>query len=73
MDNIIEIESGIDAYRKQLPDSGSLLEAKILIVKAQNIMQKHIERNFIPSAWRHQNIIRDSIMDNPERQFVYES
>lgn len=51
--SIIEIESRINTLRQSIPSGGNLEEAKILICKAQNIIQKHIEKTHIPSAWLH--------------------
>ena len=51
--SIIEIESRINTLRQSIPSGENLEEAKILICKAQNIIQKHIEKTHTPSAWLH--------------------
>ena len=51
--NIIEIESAIDSLRHELPNTKDLEEASVLLCRAQNIMQKHIEKNYPVSEWVH--------------------
>ena len=51
--NIIEIEAQVDALRHCMPNNKDLEEAKVLLCKAQNIMQKHIEKAYAPSEWVH--------------------
>lgn len=51
--NIIEIEAQIDTLRHCIPTNKDLDEAKVLLCKAQNLMQKHIEKAYAPSEWMH--------------------
>lgn len=52
--DIIEIEECLGELRKQIKDTtDDLTEAKVLICKAQNIIQKWIEKNKPQSEWKH--------------------
>lgn len=52
--DIIEIEECLGELRKQIKDNNEeLTESKILICKAQNIIQKWIEKNRSRSEWKH--------------------
>jgi len=51
--DIIEIENQIGTLRHAIPSNKDLEEAKVFICKAQNIMQKHIEKAYSPSEWMH--------------------
>ena len=52
--DIIEIEECLGELRKQIKDTTEdLTEAKVLICKAQNIIQKWIEKNKPNAEWKH--------------------
>jgi hypothetical protein len=52
--DIIEIEECLGELRKQIKDTTEeLTDAKVLICKAQNIIQKWIEQNKPRSEWKH--------------------
>ena len=52
--DIIEIEECLGELRKQIKDTtDDLTEAKVLICKAQNIIQKWIEKNKTNAEWKH--------------------
>lgn len=55
--NIIEIEAQIDTLRHCMPTNKDLDEASVLLCRAQNLMQKHIEKAYAPSEWRHTNTV----------------
>jgi len=54
---IIEIEWQIDTLRNCIPTNKDLDEAKVLLCRAQNLMQKHIEKAYPPSEWQHTRTI----------------
>lgn len=52
--DIIDIEECLGELRKQIKDNTEeLTESKILICKAQNIIQKWIEQNKPNIEWKH--------------------
>lgn len=53
--NIIEIERNLDILRKNIQDTAKLNEAKVLICKAQNLIQNWIENNYTIEYWQHRN------------------
>jgi hypothetical protein len=56
--SIIEIEQTLAYLRQTLDkeDTLQLEEAKISMCKAQNILQKYIEKTYNKSQWKHINI-----------------
>ena len=57
---IIQIEREIDELRNLIPDNKDLDEARRLICQAQNIMQKHIQKAFVPAEWKHTRTVAPS-------------
>lgn len=54
--NIIEIDSILSEIRKTISkDHKNLNQVNILLVQAQNLIQKHIETNYHKSVWKHVN------------------
>jgi hypothetical protein len=55
--DIIEIEQSLGYLRNALKEESTQIdEAKILICKAQNIIQKWIEKNYAKDKWKHINM-----------------
>lgn len=51
--SIIEIEAQLDTLRHCLPSGNKMEEVAVLICKAQNILQDHIEKTYTPDKWVH--------------------
>jgi hypothetical protein len=56
--SIIEIEQTLGYLRQSIDkeDTLQLEEAKISLCKAQNIIQKYIEKNYSKTQWKHINL-----------------
>lgn len=55
--NLIEIERALDVLRKDIPDNiKQIEESKFLICKAQNILQKYIEKIEPTQNWKHTKV-----------------
>lgn len=52
---IIDLEDDLGGIRDMLTPFSDLKEARLFICKAQNLIQKHIEKNYPPSLWKHTN------------------